>query len=209
MRICYTDLPLCQVHVNVLDTISGKVVYRITHAPGSGPVEVAIAENNIVYSYWNAQYKRQELSSLGLYEGIIDKYGLTPFATHASAAAAAVHTAPGADIHSAFTAQIPLGTILLFPPTHILYSILTILCYTHYSYTASQRTYILPKAVRALGVTETGRGIAHKNLLLALAPGQVHTSPNIHILYTHVHIYILSSYMYIYIYRYTPSTPAP
>ena len=107
--LCYVDLPMCQVHVNVLDTVSGKVVYRITHAPGSGPVEVAIAENNIVYSYWNAQYKRQELSSLGLYEGIIDKYGLTPFATHASAAAAAVHTAPGAGIHSAFIAQIPLG----------------------------------------------------------------------------------------------------
>ena len=132
MYLLHIDLPLCQVHVNVLDTISGKVVYRITHAPGSGPVEVAIAENNIVYSYWNAQYKRQELSSLGLYEGIIDKYGLTPFATHASAAAAAVHTAPGAGIHSAFTAQIPLGTCLLF--SSYLYSIqhtYNTMLYTH------------------------------------------------------------------------------
>ncbi len=37
----------------------------------------------------------------------------------------------------------------------------------------SQRTYVLPRVVNAIGFTESERGISNKNLLIAVAPGQV------------------------------------
>ena len=40
---------------------------------------------------------------------------------------------------------------------------------------ASQKTYILPRTVTTLGFTHSARGIANKNLLLGLAPGQLYS----------------------------------
>jgi hypothetical protein len=85
------------------------MLYRVTHNQGTGPVYGAIAENIASYTYWNPVLKRQEISTLGMFEGIIDKTGLTPFASHASAAAASVYIAPDAGLHTSFTAQTPLG----------------------------------------------------------------------------------------------------
>lgn len=62
------------------------------------------------FLYWNwNQAKRTELSSLALFEGMVDKYGLTPFATVASAAQARAQTG---DKFSSFSAQTPLGALV-------------------------------------------------------------------------------------------------
>ena len=38
-----------------------------------------VSESWVVYSYWSAASQRTEVSTLSLYEGMIDKYGLSPF----------------------------------------------------------------------------------------------------------------------------------
>lgn len=38
-----------------------------------------VSESWVVYSYWSAVSQRTEMSTLSLYEGMIDKYGLSPF----------------------------------------------------------------------------------------------------------------------------------
>lgn len=38
-----------------------------------------VSESWVVYSYWSAIAQRTEMSTLSLYEGMIDKYGLSPF----------------------------------------------------------------------------------------------------------------------------------
>lgn len=138
----------CRLHVTIIDIVSGKILHRVTHQQSTGPVHVAVNENYIVYSYWNAQLKRPELSSIGLFEGIIDKYGLTPFASHSSASAAAPHIRVDAGVLTSFRGQSPL---------------------------AAQRTYVLPHSATALSVTQSTRGIANKNILLALSTGQVYS----------------------------------
>lgn len=42
------------------------------------PVHMVVSESWIVYSYWSASSHRTEISTLSLYEGMIDKYGLSP-----------------------------------------------------------------------------------------------------------------------------------
>lgn len=76
-----------ELFVNVIDTVSAQIVYRysILHASTrlSGPssVQVSWIENNLLVSYWSTQAQRQELSSVSLFEGMIDKYGLGPFSS--------------------------------------------------------------------------------------------------------------------------------
>lgn len=43
------------------------------------PVHMVVSESWVVYSYWSAASQRTEISTLSLYEGMIDKYGLSPF----------------------------------------------------------------------------------------------------------------------------------
>lgn len=43
------------------------------------PVHMQVSESWVVYSYWSAVSHRTEMSTLSLYEGMIDKYGLSPF----------------------------------------------------------------------------------------------------------------------------------
>lgn len=67
--------------VNVVDTVSGRVLYRASHsnAAPSDNVPVLVNENWIIYSYFNDKTRRTELGVLSLYEGMIDKKGLTAF----------------------------------------------------------------------------------------------------------------------------------
>jgi hypothetical protein len=37
-----------------------------------------VSENNVVYSYWSAKARRTEVGSVALFEGVIDKWGLSP-----------------------------------------------------------------------------------------------------------------------------------
>ena len=67
--------------VNLVDTVSGRVLYRSSHANavvGDG-VPVLISENWVVYAFFNEMTKRSELGVLSMHEGMIDRTGLTAF----------------------------------------------------------------------------------------------------------------------------------
>ncbi|CAJ1953709.1 unnamed protein product [Cylindrotheca closterium] len=67
--------------INVVDTVSGRVVHRAGHSnvDPSRKVTTLISENWIVYSFVNSVTRRTELGVLTLHEGIIDKKGMTMF----------------------------------------------------------------------------------------------------------------------------------
>lgn len=67
--------------VNLVDTVSGRVIYRTGHSDVSfSPLPTAvISENWVFYSFNNEKTKRGEIGVLSLYEGIIDSTGMTLF----------------------------------------------------------------------------------------------------------------------------------
>ena len=69
--------------VNVVDTVSGNVIYRIGHHDAClvPKPQVLVSENWVFYSFMNEKTRRTEIGVLSLYEGMIDKDGLTAFNT--------------------------------------------------------------------------------------------------------------------------------
>jgi ER membrane protein complex subunit 1, C-terminal len=68
--------------VSLVDTVSGRVLYRASHANAStNPrhIKAVISENWIVYSFVNAKTRKTEVGVLSLYEGMIHRKGLTAF----------------------------------------------------------------------------------------------------------------------------------
>ena len=67
--------------VNVVDTVSGRVLYRASHANAllSPRPSVLVSENWVFYTFTNGKTRKAELGVLSLYEGMIDKNGLTAF----------------------------------------------------------------------------------------------------------------------------------
>ena len=45
----------CKLYVTLLDTVSAKIIYRIQHDHGAGPVHSTLVENILVYTYWNTK----------------------------------------------------------------------------------------------------------------------------------------------------------
>ena len=134
-----------RLHLTLVDVVSAKVIYRGSLESATAPVHAIIVENSIVVTFWNAKAKRCEMSSIALFEGVIDRYGLSPFAPKQSAAAAG--KAIQNKNFSSFASTAPL---------------------------AMQKTYVIPKAVTAFHHTVTTQGIANKNLLVGLSSGQVY-----------------------------------
>jgi hypothetical protein len=128
----------------LLDTISGKIIYRITHDGGSGPVKAVLVENFIFYSYWNSIAKRTELSSIALYEGMVERFGLNPFKSTSSSPS--LQQLSRDSQFSAFNAAPPIGI---------------------------QKTYLLQRGVSTLQHTKTANGVANKHILIATTNGQV------------------------------------
>lgn len=63
------------LHKNVLsiyliDGITGLVIYSVNHKRAKGPIKLVHSENWIVYSYMNEKFRRNEIASVELYEGI-------------------------------------------------------------------------------------------------------------------------------------------
>jgi len=133
------------LYATLVDTASAKIVYRALIEGGSVPVSATLVENNLSIFYWNIKAKRTEVSSVSLYDGMIDKMGLTPFASKPSAAVAAKHK--DAKSFSSFTHVAPL---------------------------AMQKTFVMPRAVTAAHHTTTAHGIANKNVIVGLESGQVY-----------------------------------
>ena len=68
--------------VNVVDTVSGRVLYRASHAnvaTSHRKIKAVISENWVVYSFVNAKTRKAEVGVLSLYEGMIHRKGLTAF----------------------------------------------------------------------------------------------------------------------------------
>jgi len=80
-----TESPLGELpnmFVNLVDTVSGRVLYRHSHAHADPDkkVSVVVSENWVVYTYVNAKTRRTEIGVLTLHEGMIEPKGLTYFA---------------------------------------------------------------------------------------------------------------------------------
>ena len=75
------ELP--NMFVNLVDTVSGRVLYRHSHSyvDPSKKVSVVVSENWVVYSYSNVKTRRTEIGVLTLHEGMIEPKGLTYFAS--------------------------------------------------------------------------------------------------------------------------------
>jgi ER membrane protein complex subunit 1, C-terminal len=67
--------------INVLDTVSGRLIYRVSHSNAVlyPPPSVLVSENWIFYTFTNAKTHKTELGVLTLYEGMIDKKSLSAF----------------------------------------------------------------------------------------------------------------------------------
>lgn len=123
--------------VNLVDTVSGQVLHRASHAhaslgampAGASNVPVAISENWIVYAFNNVKSRHTEIGVLTLHEGMIHKHGITAFSTPEQ--------------------QLTFSS--LSSPKPIVLA----------------KTYGVTYPVSAIGVTNTKGGISSKNFLLA------------------------------------------
>jgi len=64
-------VPGVEPHVTaiVMDTVSGKVLYRVRHQGASAPASAVFSENWLVYHYWNVHAHRNEVSVLEVFDG--------------------------------------------------------------------------------------------------------------------------------------------
>jgi hypothetical protein len=72
---------IANLFVNLVDTVSGRVLYRASHANADldRDVTALITENWVIYSFVNVITRRAELGVLTLHEGMIDSKGIGPF----------------------------------------------------------------------------------------------------------------------------------
>ena len=133
------------LNVYYIDTISGKIIYRTSHEFGSSPVHSVVVENICIYSYWNTHAKRSELSTIVLYEGMVDKFGLNPFSN-----------AKGSHMIQQLQKDSQFSAFNSVPP----------LCV--------QKTFIMPRLITSLQHTTSAHGTSNKNVLVGFNSGQVY-----------------------------------
>lgn len=132
--------------ISFIDGISGRILHRISHINGAAPVNgIFLDSSSFVLSYWNYNAKRTELSSISLYDGLVDRNSLHPFAT--SGTSTIMQQLERSSNFSSFVASSPL---------------------------AMQRTYWLPKwSITSMQTTTTTASITNKNVLLTTTNGQL------------------------------------
>ena len=54
--------------VALLDTVTGRVLYRVQHDGSAGPVHAVVCENWVVYQYWSTRAGRSQISVLELFD---------------------------------------------------------------------------------------------------------------------------------------------
>uniref|UniRef100_A0A7S3BQ89 ER membrane protein complex subunit 1 n=1 Tax=Prasinoderma singulare TaxID=676789 RepID=A0A7S3BQ89_9VIRI len=59
--------------VYILDTATGRVLYRTVHMGSAGPVQATFRENWVVYHYWSNEAMRNEMSVLELFDDTRDR----------------------------------------------------------------------------------------------------------------------------------------
>jgi ER membrane protein complex subunit 1, C-terminal len=126
--------------VNLIDSVSGRILYRASHANALADPRpsVLVSENWVFYTFTNSKTKKAELGVLSLYEGLIDKNGLTAFTSPEQLTS-----------FSSLEARETKPVVLA-------------------------KTFNIPNAVTALGMTSTRSGISGRRLLLAGIDGQIH-----------------------------------
>jgi len=136
--------PETGLRLTSIDAVSGRTLHRLSHKDGAAPVNVVRFEHWLVASFWNAKSKRVEVSALTLYERALSRRAVNPWT--------AMPKGLLDDFDAFERTPASSGELISF-----------------------QRTYALSgHEVTALGVTLTRRGIASKNLLVALGgTGQV------------------------------------
>lgn len=75
--------PTPNFYVNLVDSVTARVLYRVSHTNASShhPVPVVLTENWILYSFLNSASKRTDLGVLTLHEGMIGRNDITAFST--------------------------------------------------------------------------------------------------------------------------------
>mmetsp|Transcript_70430 Transcript_70430/g.223153 ORF Transcript_70430/g.223153 Transcript_70430/m.223153 type:complete len:981 (-) Transcript_70430:53-2995(-) len=128
--------PDSSVKAYIIDTVTGRVLYRVAHQHATGPVHAVFADNWVVYHYWNVLANRHEMSVLELYDDHASKHEQSP----ASAMVAAVFGS--ANQTAPISSHAP-------PPLRVM-----------------GQSYFFGMSVKAMGVTTTARGITGKAVLL-------------------------------------------
>jgi len=74
---------MANLFVNLVDTVSGRILYRTSHANADTDHDVTalISENWVLYSFVNSKTRRTELGVLTLHEGMIDPKGIGMFSS--------------------------------------------------------------------------------------------------------------------------------
>jgi hypothetical protein len=131
--------PLPTLFINVVDTISGTILSRVSHSHASEPgsarddnehhIPVVVTENWVVYSFVNAKSRRTEIGVMTLHEGMIDKYGISAFSSP--------------EQRQTFSSLMDQKPIVL------------------------TKTFTVNYPISALGVTNTKGGISSKTILVA------------------------------------------
>jgi hypothetical protein len=129
--------------VSILDTVTGRFLYRVRHAGAAGPVTAAAADNWFVYAYWSATAQRTEVSVLELLEDSRSSGGVLA----AVARALGSRPAEGGDAVASSLAPSTLRVL--------------------------GQTYTLGTSLSALGVTVTRRGLTSRHLLLGTRAGRL------------------------------------
>ena len=53
----------------LLDGVTGQILHSANHKRATGPVNMVLSENWVVYSYWAAKMHRTEVTSVEMYQG--------------------------------------------------------------------------------------------------------------------------------------------
>lgn len=65
------------LNVYLIDVVSGSVVFSMSHRRAKGPVRLVHSENWLVYSFYNEKIRRNEITSVELYEGKVQTNSTT------------------------------------------------------------------------------------------------------------------------------------
>jgi len=161
------------LRVSLVDSVSGFIIKRFFHLGGKGPVHMIRYENILVYSYWNSQSIRTEVSAVSIHDGAIDKWGLNPLK-------------PIPSMHGGN--QKSKQNIIPSSPITSLISFLTSNrneSDTFSSYDVDpdapiilQKSFSIPFSIDCLGLTSTRLGMSSKNIIMALSTGQILSMDN-------------------------------
>ncbi|KHN87674.1 ER membrane protein complex subunit 1 [Toxocara canis] len=69
VAIAVLDSTHSVLHIELIDAVTGYVVYKGKQPKVSGPVHLVQCENWLTYSYWNEKNRRMEIAVIELYEG--------------------------------------------------------------------------------------------------------------------------------------------